>query len=96
MRDAFTGDELARIPTGASFRARFRHPYIIVHRIDLHNALLDACRRMPAIELVPDAMVTGFEEDGDRVLWSAPPTAAASLAPRSLPRTASARWSVHS
>ena len=47
MRDAFTGDELARIPTGASFRARFKHPYIIIHRIDLHNVLLDACRRTP-------------------------------------------------
>ena len=67
MRDAFTGDELVRIPTGASFRARFKHPYIIVHRIDLHNALLDACRRTPGIELVPDAMVTGFEERGDGV-----------------------------
>ncbi len=55
------------MPTGASFRARFKHPYIIIHRIDLHNVLLDACRRMPAIELVPDAMVTGFEDRGDRV-----------------------------
>ncbi len=67
MRDAFTGDELARMPTGASFRARFKHPYIIIHRIDLHNALLDACRRRPEIELVPEAMVTGFEERNDGV-----------------------------
>ena len=62
MRDAFTGDELVRMSTGASFRGRFKHPYIIVHRIDLHNALLDACKGVPEIELVPDAMVTGFEE----------------------------------
>lgn len=67
MRDAFTGDELVRIPTGASFRDRFKHPYIIVHRIDLHNALLDACRHAPQIELVPDAMVTGFEERDEGV-----------------------------
>jgi 2-polyprenyl-6-methoxyphenol hydroxylase-like FAD-dependent oxidoreductase len=70
MRDALTGDELARIPTGVSFRARFGHPYIIVHRIDLHNALLDACRRLPAIELVPDAMVTGFEQGADGIVVS--------------------------
>jgi 2-polyprenyl-6-methoxyphenol hydroxylase-like FAD-dependent oxidoreductase len=70
MRDAFTGDELVRIPTGATFRARFTHPYIIVHRIDLHNALLDACRRTPAIELVPDAMVTAFEERDETVAVS--------------------------
>ncbi len=67
MIDALTGKELIRIPTGASFRARFKHPYIIVHRIDLHNILLDACRHNDAIELVSDAMVTGFEDRGDGV-----------------------------
>jgi 3-hydroxybenzoate 6-monooxygenase len=67
MRDAFTGDVLVTIPTGASLRARFKHPYIIIHRIDLHNVLLDACRHTAAIELVPDAMVTGFEDRGDAV-----------------------------
>ncbi len=67
MRDAFTGDVLVTIPTGASFRARFKHPYIIVHRIDLHDVLLDACKRAAEIELVADAMVTAFEDRGDRV-----------------------------
>jgi len=67
MLDVLTGKVLVRIPTGASFRARFKYPYIIVHRIDLHNVLLDACRRNGAIELVPDAMVKSFEDGGDRV-----------------------------
>ncbi len=67
MLDALTGQELVRIPIGASFRARFKHPYIIVHRIDLHNVLLDACRHNDAIELVAEAMVTGFEERGDSI-----------------------------
>jgi 2-polyprenyl-6-methoxyphenol hydroxylase-like FAD-dependent oxidoreductase len=67
MRDAFTGDELVRIPTGATFHARFNHPYIIIHRIDLHNVLLDACRRSRDIELVADAMVTAFEDHDDGV-----------------------------
>jgi salicylate hydroxylase len=67
MFDALNGKEVTRVPTGASFRGRFKYPYIIIHRIDLHNALLDACRRDPLITLVPDAMVTGFEEHGDGV-----------------------------
>jgi 3-hydroxybenzoate 6-monooxygenase len=67
MRDAFSGEELARIPSGASFRARFKQPYLIIHRIDLHNVLLDACRQVSNIELVPEAMVTDFEDRGDRV-----------------------------
>src|ERR1700719_2406925 len=38
MLDALTGKELVPIPTAApSFRARFKYPYIIVHRIDVHN-----------------------------------------------------------
>ena len=45
MIDALTGKEVTRVSTGSSFRARFKYPYIIVHRIDLHNVLLEACRR---------------------------------------------------
>lgn len=67
MFDAFDGKELVRIPTGASFRRRFKYPYIIVHRVDLHNVLLDACRHSDRIELVADAMVTGFEDRDDCV-----------------------------
>jgi 2-polyprenyl-6-methoxyphenol hydroxylase-like FAD-dependent oxidoreductase len=67
MLDALTGAELVRVPTGRSFRDRFTYPYIIIHRIDLHDVLLDACRRADAIELVPDAMVCDFEDLGDRV-----------------------------
>lgn len=67
MLDALDGKELVRIPTGASLRARFKYPYIIVHRIDLHNVLIDACKANDAIELVAEAMVTGYEDRGDRV-----------------------------
>lgn len=67
MWDALTGKELVRIPTGASLQARFKYPYIIVHRIDLHNVLLDACRRSESIELVSNAMVCGFDDRSDRV-----------------------------
>jgi 2-polyprenyl-6-methoxyphenol hydroxylase-like FAD-dependent oxidoreductase len=68
MRDALTGDIRVTIPTGAAFRERFKHPYIIIQRIDLHHALLDACGRVGEIELVPGAMATRFEDAGDRVV----------------------------
>ncbi len=68
MIDALSGREVTRVPTGRpAFRERFKYPYIIIHRIDLHNVLLDACRREPLITLVPDAMVTRFDESGDGV-----------------------------
>jgi 3-hydroxybenzoate 6-monooxygenase len=64
MLDALDGTEVARIPTGASFRRRFKHPYIVLHRIDLHRVLLEACEAMPNIELEAAARVTGIEDDG--------------------------------
>lgn len=67
MIDALNGKEVTRVPTGPSLRARFKHPYIIIHRVDLHSALLDACRRDPLITLEPNAMVRGFSDHGDRV-----------------------------
>ena len=68
MIDALNGREVTRVATGApAFRARFKYPYIIIHRIDLHNALLDACRRDPLITLVGDAMVARFDESGDGI-----------------------------
>ena len=67
MLDALNGKEVTRVHTGESFRQRFKHPYIIIHRIDLHNVLLDACRRDPLITLVGDAMVTRFNDSGDGV-----------------------------
>ncbi len=68
MIDALNGKEVTRLATGTpAFRARFKYPYIIIHRIDLHNVLLDACRRDPLITLVGDAMVTRFDESPDGV-----------------------------
>jgi hypothetical protein len=61
---------VTRVPTGDSFRARFKYPYIIIHRIDLHNVMLDACSRDPLVTLVPDAMVSRFTDHGDRVTSS--------------------------
>jgi 3-hydroxybenzoate 6-monooxygenase len=67
MYDALTGDEVTRVPIGPSFRARFKYPYIIIHRIDLHNVLLDACRGDPLITLESDTMVAQFHDHGDGV-----------------------------
>lgn len=65
--DALNGKEVTRMPTGASFRARFKYPYVVIHRIDMHNALLDACRRHHLITLVPNAMVARFDDRSDSI-----------------------------
>ena len=47
MMDSVTGEEVTRIPLGDAFRKKFHHPYALIHRADLHNVLLDACRSNP-------------------------------------------------
>jgi 2-polyprenyl-6-methoxyphenol hydroxylase-like FAD-dependent oxidoreductase len=67
MIDSVDADVIARIPTGASFKARFRRPYIVIHRVDLHRILLDACAANDNVELMPLTGVERFEERGDGV-----------------------------
>ena len=81
MLDALDGTEITRIPTGESFRRRFKHPYIVIHRVDLHQVLLDACQALRQDRArTGDLPWSGFEDDGDRGPRCAPGTAAASRA----------------
>jgi salicylate hydroxylase len=65
MRDALTGAEIVRLPVGSrAFRARYRYPYGVIYRPDLHNALIAACNAEPLIETRVNQAVTGFEDSG--------------------------------
>jgi glycine/D-amino acid oxidase-like deaminating enzyme len=51
LMDALKDERIASIPLDEPFRKRFRNPYAVVHRADLHMVLLDACRASDLIEL---------------------------------------------
>lgn len=53
MVDAMTGEELTRIDLGERFTAGYKHRYFVIHRRDLHGALLEACRAQPTVVLQP-------------------------------------------
>ena len=67
MVDWIDGGELVRIPTGDSFAQRFKRPYVVIHRVDLHRILLDACEKEANIELMPLTGAASFEDSGNRV-----------------------------
>ena len=67
MLDALSGEEVTHIPTGPNFRARFTHPYIIIHREDIHRVLIEACATTPSVTMEGGAGVAGFEETADGV-----------------------------
>ena len=68
MRDALTGREVVRTPVGSeAFRERYRYPYGVIYRPDLHNTLIDACKAQPQVRLSVNHKVTGFEDTGEGV-----------------------------
>lgn len=68
LMDAMDGTEIATIPLGDAFRARFGNPYAVVHRGELHRVFLDACVASPLVGLRTSACVTGYDQDGHGVV----------------------------
>ena len=68
MVDARSGRMIVPIPLGAAFRARFNHPYICIHRGDLHAILVAACEAEPGIRLRKGVTVTGYAQRGARAV----------------------------
>jgi len=66
--DALSDRELTRISCGEPFRERFRAPYTVVHRRDLHGALLEACRKREEIALHTSKELSGFTDRGKSVV----------------------------
>jgi 2-polyprenyl-6-methoxyphenol hydroxylase-like FAD-dependent oxidoreductase len=67
LMDALTAEEITHIDLGEAFRARFRNPYAVVHRGDLHKVFLSACRAHPRVELRVKSEVVGYDQDGASV-----------------------------
>src|SRR5690606_38201639 len=67
LMDAVKDRRIAAIPLDEPFRRRFKNPYAVVHRADLHGVLLDACRADERVTLRTRAGVTGYEQDGGTV-----------------------------
>ena len=68
MQDATTGREVSRIHLKGAFREKYKWPYAVIHRRDLHGALLDACRALPErVSLETSSGLQSFTQEGGRV-----------------------------
>jgi 2-polyprenyl-6-methoxyphenol hydroxylase-like FAD-dependent oxidoreductase len=67
LMDATNGNQIAAIPLDEPFRQRFNNPYAVVHRADLHSALLDICSGSDLVELRTRYSVERYEQDGTSV-----------------------------
>ena len=66
MLDSISGEEVTRISLGEAFRKKFTYPYALIHRADLHNVLLDACRKSNRIRLDAAQKVVTVDDSGAR------------------------------
>jgi 2-polyprenyl-6-methoxyphenol hydroxylase-like FAD-dependent oxidoreductase len=76
MMDAVDCTEVASVPVGEAFRARFGNPYAVSHRADLHGAIHEAVKQHPLIRFhtsapvehldIAERTVTAVTRDGRR------------------------------
>lgn len=67
MMDAVDCGKVAEVEVGEAFRARFGNPYAVIHRADIHTAILEHVRATPGIELVTSCHVDAVAQDADGV-----------------------------
>ena len=67
MRDALTGERLTALTLGEPFRDHYGYPYLVMHRSDLLQILLDACRAHPLVTLENDRKVADIWPCADDV-----------------------------
>jgi salicylate hydroxylase len=68
MMDGITGEEVVCIPLDDGFRKRFRFPYALVHRADLHLAILDECLKSELITIGTGIKAYGYTDSGSKVI----------------------------
>jgi salicylate hydroxylase len=66
MRDSMTGETVVEMRIDTLYD-RYRAPYGVIHRADLLDRILDACRASNLIELMPSRKVVSIEDMGDGV-----------------------------
>lgn len=69
MRDVVTGEEVTTLPLNDAFLARFKNPYGVIHRADIHRVLLEACQKRPElVSLQTNSKAVDIDDRGDRVV----------------------------
>ena len=67
MHDAIDEYQIGKIPTGEAFRQRFGNPYAVIHRADVHNALLEGAQETGKVEILTSTRVQHIEQDTGRL-----------------------------
>ncbi len=67
MHDALDEYQVGWIPTGEAFRQRFGNPYAVIHRVDVHDSLLEGAQETGQVEFHTSSRVERVEPNDDGV-----------------------------
>jgi salicylate hydroxylase len=65
--DGLSGKRLKRIRLGGEFEKRYSAPYRVIHRADLHAALLSVTDKLPQLKIQSGTEVTSWRDDASGV-----------------------------
>lgn len=68
LGDIISGETVFQVPIGDEFIHRFGFRYALLHRGDILETLLRACRSSDLVKIETGCRVTGFRDIGDRVV----------------------------
>jgi 2-polyprenyl-6-methoxyphenol hydroxylase-like FAD-dependent oxidoreductase len=63
MHDAVDERVVGQLELGEAFRKRFGNPYAVIHRVDIHRALLEGAQASGRIELLTSTRVERIEQN---------------------------------
>ena len=63
MHDAIDETLVGRIPTDEAFRKRFGNPYAVIHRVDIHQSLLEGAQETGRVEFLTSTRIERVEQD---------------------------------
>ena len=71
LKDVFTGKELSALNVQDAYIERYGAPYVVLHRADLLDVLLEACKEQPNIELYTNQRIVNIEQNDNSVTVTA-------------------------
>jgi len=67
FRDSITGDTVMELPIDKKFHDKYHAPYGVIHRADMLNVILDACKQSNLIKLATSQKVVAINDDGSTI-----------------------------
>ena len=67
FRDSITAETIVDLRIDQKFHDRYRAPYGVIHRADMLNVILDACKGSNLIRLAPSQKVVSIDDDGSAI-----------------------------